>query len=118
MEYIFEIRRIERKPKYESWLMYTSDGNRDISTDCVYLFFEGNNCKVFLFMENKQLLDIEKYSATLESIYHDVGISESDELLHELNVVEIPKEMLNDDDKVEAFINKVLENEIKKFQNS
>ncbi len=109
MEYTFEIRRIERKPKYERWIMYTSDGKCDINTDWVYLFFEGNNCKIFLFMENRELLDVENYSTTLESIYHDVGISESDELLHELNVVEIPKELLNDDNKVEAFINEKLE---------
>lgn len=117
MAYIYEIRRIKRKPQFESWIMYTSDGKQNINYDYVYIFFEDNNCTVFLFIQNIQALSIEKYATTLESIYHDIGISESNELLQDLQVIEIPKNILNDDDKIEKFIKKTIGYKIKEIEN-
>ncbi|MGN1156471.1 MAG: hypothetical protein ACI4TK_09865 [Agathobacter sp.] len=104
MDYNFEVRRIVRKNEYEKWLIYTTFGLEDVSCDTVYIFWEDNNCEVFLFNENDKLLNNEKYFLSIECLYHDIGIMEDDELVHDLKIVNIPLEIQHNDEKTTNYI--------------
>lgn len=115
MEYRHNIRRIIRKEKYENWVLESSLNDSECIYDYVWIFFDGNDCEVFLFYENDELIKSEDYILILEGIYHDVGITENDEIKCDLKLVKIPSDIQNDDSKIDLYIQNIIRGNIEKY---
>ena len=51
----------------------------------------------------------------LEGIYHDVGITESDEIKSDLKLVKIPSDIQNDDSKIDLYMQNIIGGNIEKY---
>lgn len=115
MEYRHDIRRIIRKERYENWVLESSINDNECIYDYVWIFFDGNDSEVFLFYENDELIKSEDYVLILEGIYHDVGITESDEITSDLKLVKIPSDIQNDDSKIDLYMQNIIGGNIEKY---